>query len=82
MLGVQRSCQTFGSTFTGQKVHTCGRLSSAAALRSGRRGLAVMAASYKYVILGGGNASGYAAQEFVKRGGGKGELAIVTRESV
>ena len=41
-----------------------------------------MASSYKYVILGGGNASGYAAQEFVKRGGGKGELAIITREPV
>lgn len=41
-----------------------------------------MAGGYKYVILGGGNAAGYAAAEFVKRGGGKGELAIISREPV
>jgi hypothetical protein len=40
------------------------------------------ASSYKYVVLGGGNAAGYAAAEFVKRGGGKGELAIVSDEAV
>ncbi|CAL8465067.1 g4602 [Coccomyxa elongata] len=38
------------------------------------------ASSYKYVVLGGGNASGYAAREFVQRGVGKGELAIITEE--
>lgn len=38
--------------------------------------------SYKYVYLGGGNSAGYAAAEFVKRGGGEGELAIVTDEPV
>ncbi|KAK9824670.1 hypothetical protein WJX72_012200 [[Myrmecia] bisecta] len=36
--------------------------------------------SFKYVVLGGGNASGYAAREFVKRGTPKGELAIITDE--
>ena len=41
-----------------------------------------MASSYKYVILGGGTASGYAAQEYVKRGGAKGDLAIISREPV
>eukprot|EP00245_Coleochaete_scutata_P002817 TRINITY_DN1395_c0_g2_i1.p1 TRINITY_DN1395_c0_g2~~TRINITY_DN1395_c0_g2_i1.p1 ORF type:complete len:432 (-),score=71.50 TRINITY_DN1395_c0_g2_i1:562-1857(-) len=38
--------------------------------------------SYKYVILGGGVAAGYAAREFVKLGLAAGELAIVSRESV
>ncbi|KAK9917100.1 hypothetical protein WJX75_000871 [Coccomyxa subellipsoidea] len=38
------------------------------------------ASSYKYVVLGGGNSSGYAAREFVQRGVGKGELAIITEE--
>lgn len=38
--------------------------------------------SFKYVVLGGGNAAGYAAREFVKRGGAKGELAIITDEPV
>ena len=41
-----------------------------------------MASSYKYVVLGGGNAAGYAAAEFQKRGGGKGELAIISQEPV
>jgi monodehydroascorbate reductase (NADH) len=40
------------------------------------------ASSYRYVVLGGGNAAGYAAAEFVRRGGGKGELAIITDEAV
>eukprot|EP00884_Botryococcus_braunii_P016889 jgi/Botrbrau1/3884/Bobra.0183s0105.1 len=38
--------------------------------------------SFKYVVLGGGNAGGYAAAEFIKRGGGKDELAIITDEPV
>ncbi|EIE20462.1 monodehydroascorbate reductase [Coccomyxa subellipsoidea C-169] len=38
------------------------------------------ASSFKYVVLGGGNSSGYAAREFVQRGIGKGELAIITEE--
>ncbi len=37
--------------------------------------------SYKYVILGGGTATGYAVQEFVKRGVKPGELAFVTSDS-
>lgn len=42
-----------------------------------------MAASgYKYLILGGGQAAGYAAAEFVKRGGKKGELGILSSEAV
>lgn len=36
--------------------------------------------SFKYIVLGGGNAAGYAAREFVKLAGGAGELAIVTAE--
>lgn len=35
---------------------------------------------FKYIVLGGGNASGYAARQFVKLGGAKGELAIITDE--
>eukprot|EP00188_Purpureofilum_apyrenoidigerum_P005543 Plantae.Rhodophyta-Purpureofilum_apyrenoidigerum.ctg7333.p2 GENE.Plantae.Rhodophyta-Purpureofilum_apyrenoidigerum.ctg7333~~Plantae.Rhodophyta-Purpureofilum_apyrenoidigerum.ctg7333.p2 ORF type:complete len:454 (-),score=116.85 Plantae.Rhodophyta-Purpureofilum_apyrenoidigerum.ctg7333:1773-3134(-) len=38
--------------------------------------------SYKYVVLGGGNAAGYVAKQFVELGGGKGELAIVGKETV
>ena len=34
------------------------------------------------LMLTGGNASGYAAREFVKRGVSKGELAIITDEPV
>jgi NAD(P)H-nitrite reductase large subunit len=37
---------------------------------------------YKYVIIGSGVAAGYAAQEFVQQNVGKGELAIVTADSV
>ncbi|GAB4823794.1 hypothetical protein N2152v2_010840 [Parachlorella kessleri] len=40
----------------------------------------MVARDYKYVLLGGGNSAGYAAREFVKRGGPKGELAIITDE--
>ncbi|KAA8500046.1 Monodehydroascorbate reductase [Porphyridium purpureum] len=38
--------------------------------------------SYKYVVIGGGNAAGYAAWEFVKQGVGKNEVCIVSREEV
>lgn len=38
--------------------------------------------AFKYIILGGGNASGYAAKEFVNRGLKPGELCIVTEEPV
>lgn len=39
--------------------------------------------SYKYVVLGGGNASGYAAKEFVASGKlNKDELAVITDEPV
>lgn len=38
--------------------------------------------SYPMVILGGGVAAGYAAQEFVTQSGKKGGLAIVTAENV
>jgi hypothetical protein len=46
------------------------------------RTLTMATSSYKYVVLGGGNAGGYAAAEFIKRGGGKDELAIITDEPV
>ena len=36
--------------------------------------------SFKYVVLGGGNAAGYAAQEFVKLGGEPGSLAVIGEE--
>lgn len=41
-----------------------------------------MAKSFKYVILGGGVAAGYAAREFAKQGLKPGELAIVSKEAV
>ena len=37
--------------------------------------------SYKYVILGGGVAAGYAAKELAKRGLAKGELAIISADT-
>ncbi|XP_078152758.1 monodehydroascorbate reductase 3, cytosolic isoform X1 [Carex rostrata] len=37
---------------------------------------------FKYVILGGGVAAGYAAQEFAKQGINPGELAIISKEAV
>lgn len=37
-------------------------------------------ASYKYVVLGAGNAAGYAAREFVSAGAAPGELALVGAE--
>ncbi|XP_039051506.1 monodehydroascorbate reductase, seedling isozyme-like [Hibiscus syriacus] len=38
--------------------------------------------SFKYVILGGGVAAGYAAREFAKQGVQPGELAIISKEEV
>ncbi|CAK7343404.1 unnamed protein product [Dovyalis caffra] len=38
--------------------------------------------SFKYVILGGGVAAGYAAREFAKQGVKPGELAIISKEAV
>ncbi|XP_010468089.1 PREDICTED: monodehydroascorbate reductase 3-like [Camelina sativa] len=38
--------------------------------------------SYKYVIIGGGVAAGYAAREFTKQGLNPGELAIISKEPV
>ncbi|KFK38337.1 hypothetical protein AALP_AA3G101000 [Arabis alpina] len=38
--------------------------------------------SFKYVIIGGGVAAGYAAKEFVNQGVNPGELAIISKESV
>lgn len=35
---------------------------------------------FKFVILGGGNASGYAAREFASNGVAAGELCIITDE--
>ena len=37
--------------------------------------------SYKYVILGGGTATGYAVKEFVERGVKPGEVALVSSDS-
>ncbi|MFW5886590.1 MAG: NAD(P)/FAD-dependent oxidoreductase [Bacteroidota bacterium] len=36
--------------------------------------------NFKYVILGGGTAAGYAAEELIKQGIGKGELCIISAE--
>ncbi|XP_059646724.1 monodehydroascorbate reductase [Cornus florida] len=38
--------------------------------------------NFKYVILGGGVAAGYAAREFAKQGVKPGELAIISKEAV
>jgi thioredoxin reductase len=38
--------------------------------------------SYKYVIIGGGVAGGYAAREFSNQGLKPGELAIISKEPV
>lgn len=35
---------------------------------------------YKYIVLGGGNASGYAAEQFLKKGIKKNELCIISDE--
>ena len=42
------------------------------------------ASSWEYVILGGGNAAGYAAREFVKQLGPnvKGKVLLITAEPV
>lgn len=41
-----------------------------------------MGRAFKYVILGGGTAAGYAAHEFVLRGLEKGDLCIISEEQV
>ncbi|KAM3217744.1 hypothetical protein P3L10_027187 [Capsicum annuum] len=38
--------------------------------------------SFKYLIVGGGVAAGYAAREFAKQGVKPGELAIISKEAV
>jgi monodehydroascorbate reductase (NADH) len=38
--------------------------------------------SFKYVIVGGGVAAGYAAREFAKQGVQPGELAVISKEAV
>lgn len=37
---------------------------------------------FEYVIVGGGNAAGYAAKEYIAKGGPQGELLIITSEPV
>jgi succinate dehydrogenase/fumarate reductase flavoprotein subunit len=44
--------------------------------------MAAEAKQFKYVILGGGVAAGYAAREFGKQGVNPGELAIISKEPV
>ncbi|TVU04563.1 hypothetical protein EJB05_47678 [Eragrostis curvula] len=44
--------------------------------------MAAEARHFKYVILGGGVAAGYAAREFGKQGVKPGELAIISKEAV
>jgi len=59
---------------------------NAAAARCRRSLVVVMSSAesknYKYLILGGGNAAGYAARALVAKGVGKSEAAIVSREEV
>lgn len=38
--------------------------------------------NYKYVIIGGGTTAGYAATEFVEQGIARGELCIISNESI
>lgn len=44
--------------------------------------MAKIMSHFKYVVLGGGNASGYAAKAFVEHGVAKGEVLIITDEAV
>ncbi|XP_022972689.1 monodehydroascorbate reductase, seedling isozyme [Cucurbita maxima] len=44
--------------------------------------LAMADKTFKYVIVGGGVAAGYAAREFAKQGLNAGELAIISKEAV
>lgn len=44
--------------------------------------MAAEARHFKYVVLGGGVAAGYAAREFAKQGVNPGELAIISKEPV
>ena len=41
-----------------------------------------MGRAFTYVILGGGTAAGYAAEEFVKRGVSGGDVCIISEEKV
>lgn len=44
--------------------------------------MAATANHFKYIILGGGVAAGYAAREFAKLGVKRGELALISKEAV
>ncbi|KAH9311285.1 hypothetical protein KI387_026320, partial [Taxus chinensis] len=44
--------------------------------------IAMAETNFKYIIVGGGVAAGYAAREFVKLGLKSGELAIISKEAV
>jgi monodehydroascorbate reductase (NADH) len=71
----------FGKGVSAPKVKGSTRLSSVC-----KRCLVMSATavkSYEYVILGGGNAAGYAARQFVEKHGLSGhKLAVISRESV
>lgn len=41
-----------------------------------------MAKAFEYVVVGGGNAAGYAIREFVAQGVGAGKIAVITAEPV
>ena len=71
------------NTFFGSGSRLLAAKPNRAQLRFLRTASVVMAASgYKYVVLGGGNAAGYAAAEFHKRGSAKGNVAIISEEPV
>lgn len=80
LLQKSAQCNTFFGSGTrllaAKPIHTSNRLA--------KRAIAVMASAseYKYVVLGGGNAAGYAAAEFQKRGSAKGDVAIISEEPV
>lgn len=38
--------------------------------------------TFKHIILGGGNAAGYAVREFVKRGVAAGDVCLISSENV
>lgn len=84
MLGhqlLQRSAHC--NTFFGSGSRLLASKPNKAQLRFIRTAPVAMAASgYKYVVLGGGNAAGYAAAEFQKRGSAKGNVAIISEEPV
>mmetsp|Transcript_51369 Transcript_51369/g.92342 ORF Transcript_51369/g.92342 Transcript_51369/m.92342 type:complete len:437 (+) Transcript_51369:26-1336(+) len=51
-------------------------------MRTALRRLGSMAKQFDYVVVGGGNAAGYACREFVAQGVGASKVAIVTAEPV